>query len=56
MDEGERWRESKDVLHDCEGLTLLGEAGETLRPELMEEVARDVVDPSLASERSAGED
>lgn len=56
VDEGGRFRESKDVLHECEGLTLLGEAGEALLPELMEEVARDVVDPSLARERRAGED
>lgn len=49
-----RCRESKEVRQECAGLNLLGEAGDSLRPDPREEpvppLAREVVEPSLAIE------
>lgn len=59
-----RWRESKEDLQDGEGLNFEGEAGDPLRPEDKDDppppppppLAKEVVEPSLATERSAVED
>lgn len=59
-DRGGRCRESSDVRHECAGLSFAGDAGEPLRPEVKDEpappLAREVVEPSLARERSAVEE
>lgn len=52
--------ESREALQEGAGLSLVGEAGEPLRPDEREEppppLAKDVVEPSLATERSADDD